>query len=357
MTGDKASKRLPPSARKLREARSQGRVPRSADLSGWAGLLAASFVIPPLLRFVASRVVGILDDAATAFARPDPSSALRLLSQGLEVTLLGAGAFAGAMALVALVTQSAQGRPVLAWSRLKPDPKRLSPASGARRLFSSTGGIELLKQLVKLALVAVVGGKAVAGLAGVASAGSLVPLGPLLSVTASRLLSLVREIALVGVVIGAADWWWKRREILNELRMTPHEAKEEHRQEEGSPEARTGRRRAALRLYRSRMAGSVEGADVLVTNPTHFAVGLSYRSGEDRAPRVVARGAGEVARRLREDASRLGVPVVEDPPLARAVYQGCLVGEVIPLELYEAVARLLAHVYSPGPPGRRPPRA
>lgn len=348
MSTDKDRKRLPPSARKLREARSQGRVTRSPDLSGWAGLFAASFLAPPLLRYVASRATGLLDQATTAFARPDPAEALRLLGQGLQTALVAGGVFAGGMALVAMVAQVAQGRPVLAWQRLKPDPKRLSPAAGARRLFSPTGGAEVVKQLLKLGLVAAAAVETVLALSGVAGAGSLVPLGPLISTTASRLLGLLRDVAGMGVAIGVADWWWRRRQILAELRMSPEEAKEEYRRQEGSPELRSARRRAALRLYRSRMAGSVEGADVLVTNPTHVAVGLSYRSGTDRAPRVVARGVDEIAWRLREDASRLGVPVVEDPPLARAVFHACVVGEVIPFELYEAVAKLLAQVYSLG---------
>jgi flagellar biosynthetic protein FlhB len=94
------------------------------------------------------------------------------------------------------------------------------------------------------------------------------------------------------------------------------------------------------------MTGTVQGADVLVVNPTHFAVGLSYRSGADKAPRAVARGADEVAAMLRSAAARLGVPVISDPPLARSLYAACLVGDVVPAELYEAVAKLFAQVYT-----------
>jgi flagellar biosynthetic protein FlhB len=167
-----------------------------------------------------------------------------------------------------------------------------------------------------------------------------------LSTLVPQVLLLVRYVSVAGVVIGVADWWYQRHRITTELKMTPREAKDEARREEGSPEARSGRRRAALRLHRQRMTGTAQGADVLVVNPAHFAVGLSYRSGTDRAPRVVARGADEVAAMLRSAAARLGVPVISDPPLARALYGACFVGDVVPTELYEAVAKLLAQVYA-----------
>ena len=342
---DKHSKQLPPSARKLREARKAGQVPRSPDLSGWAVTLVASYGLPALYGYASDRVVGLVDAGVAGFAEPAPATALRLVAQGFYTALVVALIGAGATMLVAAMSQVAQSRPVLAWARLKPDPKHISPVAGAKKMVSPMGLLNLGKQLLKLVLVAVIAVAVVGRLVGMMAVGTVVPLGAVLAVLVPQVLALVRYVSAVGVVIGVADWWAQHHRIATELKMSPREAKEENRREEGSPEARSARRRAAIRLYRARMAGTVQGADVLVVNPTHFAVGLSYTAGTDKAPRVVARGADEVAAMLLSAAARLGVPVVSDPPLARALHGACVVGDVVPVELYEAVAKLLAQVY------------
>lgn len=343
---DRQSKRLPPSARKLREAKKAGQVPRSPDFSGWAVMLVASYLVPDLFGFASERVVGLVGAAVASFNEPTSATALRLLGQGLYVALTATVLATGAAALVAVVTQLAQSRPVVAWGRIRPDPKHLSPLAGAKKMFSPMGLANLVKQLVKLVLVTVIAVVVVSKLVGMVGVGTVVPLGALLSTLVPQVFLLVRYISLVGVVVGVADWWYQRYRITTELKMTPTEAKEEARREEGSPEARAARRRAALRLHRQRMTGTVHGADVLVVNPTHVAIGLSYRAGTDKAPRIVARGADEVAATLRSAAARIGVPVMSDPPLARSLYRACLVGDVVPVELYEAVAKLFAQIYA-----------
>ncbi len=343
---DKQSKRLPPSARKLSEARKSGQVPRSPDFSGWSVMLVASFLVPDLFHFASDRVVGLVGAGVAGFSEPTAATALRSLGQGLYIAFTVIALGAGAAALVAILTQAAQSKPVIAWARMKPDPKHLSPIAGAKKMFSPTGLANLGKQVVKLVLVTVIAVTVVSKLFGMMAVGAVVPLGVVLSALVPQVLLLVRYISLAGVTVGVADWWYQRHRITTELKMTPREAKDEARREEGSPEARVARRRAALRLHKQRMTGTVQGADVLVVNPTHFAVGLSYRSGADKAPRAVARGADEVAAMLRSAAARLGVPVISDPPLARSLYAACLVGDVVPAELYEAVAKLFAQVYT-----------
>jgi|SRR5579875_133280 len=345
---DKASKQLPPSARRLREARKQGQVPRSADLSGWAVVLAASWGIGPLYHYASQEVTGLLEAAVEGFSAPSPPTALRLLSQGLYAVLAVAGTSSVVAALVAAGAQLAQSRPVLAWAKLKPQFSRMSPGAGAKRIFSANGLQNMAKQVAKLAAVGAIAAVLLANLARVAAVGAVEPIGALVSLVAAGGLGALRYVAFAGLALGTADWWWQRRQVTQQLKMTREEAKEELRRDQGSAEARSARRRAALRLYRARMAGTARGADVLVTNPTHFAVGLSYRQGKDRAPRVVARGAGAVAARLRAEAQDLSVPVVQDPLLARSIYHACCVGDFVPVELYEAVARLFAELYRAG---------
>lgn len=343
---DKQSKRLPPSARKLNEARKSGQVPRSPDLSGWAVMLVASYLVPDLFGFASERVVGLVDAGVAGFSEPTSATALRLLSQSLYVAVTVIALGAGTAALVAVVTQAVQSRPAIAWARMKPDPKHLSPLAGAKKMFSPTGLANLAKQMVKLVMVTIIAIAIVSKLVGMMAVGTVVPMGAVLATLVPQIFVFIRYISAVGIVIGVADWWYQRHRITSELKMTPKEAKEEARRSEGSPEARTGRRRAALRIHRQRMTGTVQGADVLVVNPTHYAVGLSYKAGDDRAPRVVARGADEVAATLRSAAGRLGVPIVSDPPLARSLHGACVVGDVVPVELYDAVARLFAQVYA-----------
>lgn len=344
--GDKSNRTLPPSPRRRKEARRKGQVPRSTDLAGWASLLAFTFVMPPIFHLLATRLVGLVDAGVADFATPTRASALRLLSEGLDVAIVGSGLVAVVLVGLVAVVEVAQARPALAWDKLKPTLENLSPAKGFKRQFSATTAMELPKQVAKLAMVGVVAVVVVKGVLDVAGVGYLPPFGALLSLTGDRLLSLARYVALAGTALGIADWVWKRRQIESSLKMSPHDLKEENRQEEGSPESKRARRQAQIKLHRSRLTGSVEGADVVVVNPTHVAVGFSYASGTDAAPRVVARGVDAVALALKERARQAGIPVVTDAGLARAVHAACVVGDVIPVELYAAVARLLAQVYS-----------
>ncbi len=146
------------------------------------------------------------------------------------------------------------------------------------------------------------------------------------------------------VVIAAADYGYQRWKTGREMRMSKEEVKQEHRNADGDPLIKGQRRRRALELSRNRMLGAVAGADVVVTNPTHFAVALAYADG-DAAPRVVAKGTDRIAAKIRAEAYRNGVLVTENRPLARALYRRCKVGSFVPAALYEAVAIVLALAY------------
>lgn len=342
---DKSSKTLPPSGRKLEEARKSGQVARSPDISGWAVVAIGSLLLPVLFRFSATRVVGLLDAATAGFADPSDRTAERLLGQGLYVAVLVAGLVSLSAALIATLTQVVQSRPTFAYKKLKPDLKHLSPIAGAKKIFSATGLENFAKQVIKLAVVAAIATWVISRSDGMLRVGAVIPIGVVLQVLVPQVMAIIRYVAVGGLLIGVGDWWWQRRRILSELRMSPKEAKDELKREEGSPESKKGRRKAALRLRRARMSGSAADADVLVVNPTHVAIGLSYRLDSDAAPRVVARGADEVAAMLRAEASEAGVPIVSDPPLARSMYEVCVVGDLVPVELYVAVANLLAEVY------------
>jgi flagellar biosynthesis protein FlhB len=167
-----------------------------------------------------------------------------------------------------------------------------------------------------------------------------------LAVVGPSILGLVRTTAVIGLVLAVADFGFKKHKLNKTLKMSKHEIKEEARSQEGDPVIKGAIRRKMRTMSRLRMMAAVAGADVVVTNPTHYAVALRYEPGVGLAPRVVAKGAGEVAARIRAEANRCGVPIVEDPPLARAIYGSCEIDAQIPKELFMAVARLLAFVFT-----------
>jgi flagellar biosynthetic protein FlhB len=162
----------------------------------------------------------------------------------------------------------------------------------------------------------------------------------------------MRFIGVLALVIAGADYFFQRRTYQQKLRMTKQEVKDERRQSDGSPEVRRAMRSKARRFTRMHIMAAVANADVVVTNPTHYAVAIAYDRKNDRAPRVVAKGAGYIAAGIKEHARSCGVVIVENPPLARSLHASCEVDDIVPPRLYAAVARLLAFVYSLSPTAR-----
>jgi flagellar biosynthetic protein FlhB len=227
---------------------------------------------------------------------------------------------------------------------LKPDPKRINPLQGAKQILGPNSLVEGGKSIAKVSIVAAI------------VAAALIPdlpqLGTLVGMTPLQLADhLVREImgiaqraALAYLFIGVADFAWQRYRHEKQLKMDKQEVKEEMKQQSLPPEVRMAQRRAAIMASRARMMAAVPEADVVVTNPTHFSVALKY-SPDKLAPEVVAKGQDLVALRIREVAREHGVPVIPDPPLARALHKNVEIGRAIPEELYAAVAQVLAYVY------------
>jgi flagellar biosynthetic protein FlhB len=174
--------------------------------------------------------------------------------------------------------------------------------------------------------------------------GGLVPIDVTIDIIHGKALGLLRNVALASLVMAAADYAVQRRRVGKQLRMSHSEIKQEHKQSEGDPLVKSAIRSRQLAAARNRMMADVPKADVVLTNPTHVAVAIRY-SGQ-AAPRVVARGAGAIAARIRETAADARVPLVQDVPLARALYRSCDVGQEIPRELWTAVAQVLAFVIS-----------
>jgi flagellar biosynthetic protein FlhB len=345
--GEKTEK---PTERRRKESRKEGQVPRTQELGGWASLLVVGMAAPTLL----SRELGSLQDLmVTSLSLGDqatPSRALALLGRGGAHILYALVILGCAVLLVSVGSALAQGGLYFATKSLKPKFSKLDPIKGAKRIFGPQSLWEGAKMLLKstfVGLVIYLGIRSIMPLIG-----GLVPIRTVLDTVSSHALGLVRNVALVGLVMAAADYAVQRRRVGKQVRMTKEEVKQEHKQTEGDPILKGAIRSRQLAAARNRMMADVPTADVVLVNPTHVAVALRYQPDRG-APRVVARGAGAIAVRIRAIANDERVPLVRDVPLARALYRSTKVGQEIPPELFAAVAQVLAFVISRRTQGQR----
>lgn len=332
-----------PTQQRRKEARKKGESARSIELPQAVSM--GVFVL--LLPMVVSRLTDVLADGWTrslALAtRPDPEVALSVLGDALAQSAIAIGPV---LALVVVASAAANlavigDRPNI--HHLKPQWKTLNPATGIKRLCSKQTLWELARTAVKLGAVAIVVLLSWEA-ATLAFEGGPRPVGTVVSVIGEETTRLVGRLAILAAVVGVADAIVARRRFLKNLRMSKQEVKEEHRQTEGDPIIRGEVRRRMTRMSRMRMMAEVARADVVITNPTHIAVALRYQD-TDPAPVVVAKGAGFVAQRIREKAMEHGVPIRENKPLARALHASVEIGRPIPVDLYRAVAEVLALVF------------
>jgi len=228
---------------------------------------------------------------------------------------------------------------------LTPDLSKLNPLVGLQRIFSRRALVELVKALVKVL--------AVGGAIYLALAGRLSDFVKMYDMGLEQAVGLIWQIThgmglrigTVLLLLAAFDYWYQRWEHQRNLMMTRQELKEEMKETEGDPQVKASQRKRLRQLAVGRMMEDVKKADVVITNPTHYAVALKYEIGEMEAPRVVAKGRQYTALRIRRTAEENGVAIVEDPPLAQALYASTEVGESIPPRLYRAAAEVLAFVY------------
>jgi len=338
---DRSQKTEQPTPRRLEKARERGQVASSREVYSLLILLSGA-----LMLFAAGPLAGgwlLLGfrRALEGLAGAEPLSALAEAFRFAAMLVAPVLLATAAAAIAAAVLQNA-----VVWSgeSLKPKLSRISPLSGLKRLFSRRSLVEFVKNVIKLVVIA---GLLVA---------VLVPKwGQLQAAPEFGLAGLVRTLADVGLLLLVAvtaamllvaglDYAYQRAEFLEDMRMTRREVREEFKETEGDPLIRQKLRQLRRERAKRRMMAEVPKSTVVITNPTHLAVALRYEQGRMEAPEVVAKGQGRLALRIREIARAHGVPVVENPPLAQALYRGAEVGARIPVAHYEAVARIIAHI-------------
>jgi flagellar biosynthetic protein FlhB len=344
-TGQEKTEQATPKRRE--EARKKGQVPRSVELSTAAVCISAAAAIYLLGGMATGQFAEVMAESfriSPVEAMSSESMWPRLMEAGgrslwIILPILGATFFA------ALAAPLAIGGWNLSSQALMPQFNRLNPISGLGRIFSVRGLVELVKGISKVIVVGIIGILLLKALTpqlmGLSSEPVLAAIGHAARMCAYALLILSLGLA----VIAAVDVPFQLFQYSKDLKMTRQEVREEYKESEGSPETRGRIREAQRALARGRMMQEVPKADVVVTNPTHYAVALRYDEKKNRAPVVVAKGVELVALKIREIATEHGVPVVEAPPLARALHKSVDLNREVPAALYITVAQVLTYVY------------
>jgi flagellar biosynthetic protein FlhB len=338
--------------RRRAQAREQGQAPLSREVVNAAGLAAATLAVsmaaPSISRGLALRLQGFLSHPEMS-----PGQALHDAGAAMLVAVLpfaGASLVAGALAVLLQTGWLMHGKAAM------PDLARLDPRRGLKKIFGPANAAEAAKALVKLGVLAWAVHHAVASLQGEVADSLSWTTGTLLDRLAREVVRVFVLVLACQCVIAVLDAAWVHFRFNRQLRMSPEEVKQEQKETEGDPHLKARIKSLRLTRARRRMLQAVPKATVVITNPTHYAVALAYERGAQAAPRVVAKGVDEVAARIREAAEKHGVPLVPNPPLARALHQLPLDAEVPP-EHFKAVAEIIAYVWRLRTPGSRAGRA
>ncbi|MEN1977030.1 EscU/YscU/HrcU family type III secretion system export apparatus switch protein [Cellulomonas sp. P4] len=339
--GDSGEKSEKATAQRMKQVHRDGKLSRSQDLTAWVGLAAAAIMLPGTASRAADAAFEQLGSVREAIASPDAGTVTQLLGDGLWSVVGTIGPMLAVVAGVVIAVAVAQGGVHV--KKFKPNVQQFNPVSGVKRLFGAHAWWEGAKTLLKTAVVGTVLYLAVQALVPQLMGTGRIPLAHMLGVAGSGVKQLLVWGVSAGVLLAAVDLLVVIRRNRKQTRMSRQEIKEENKRTEGDPLVKGQIRSKQMAMSRNRMMAAVADADVVIVNPTHVAVALKYVPGTG-APRLVAKGAGAVAARIRAQATEHRVPMVEDVPLARALHAACAVDQEIPAYLFTAVARVLAFV-------------
>lgn len=343
---DDSQKTEEPTEKRLREAREKGQVAKSQEVSHWFAILGLTMIVGFLLPGVA----GSLSESLRPFLEKPHDIAL---GKGGVTPVLTELALDVALALLlpmlllvagALFSGFAQTGFNVSAQPLVPKLEKISLIAGAKRLFSARSLMEFAKGILKLSIVAAAIGLVLWPAVDAIPASITFDMMQFLALIETLGFRVLIAALSVMTVIAALDYSFQRMQHMKKLRMSKQDLKDEYKQTEGDPMVKARLRQIRTERARQRMMSAVPEADVVVTNPTHFAVALKYQHGVDPAPRVTAKGADHIAQKIRELAREHEVPLVENPPLARALYASVEVEQEVPPEHYQTVAEIIGYV-------------
>jgi flagellar biosynthetic protein FlhB len=344
---DKSQRTEPPTPKRIREAREKGNIAKSRE-PGSVFILISSMIIfyfhgKRFLHHLFMLMQWLLGSCGEISLREaNPVSLVFQIEMKLVPVLLPVILFVGTFAFLANYCQIGF---LLTLEPLKPNFEKINPIQGFQKFFSLKSLVELIKSLFKIGIIGLI--------AYVTIRGELTNLPLVTTMTTGNIFLYICRVAfkilfratLALLIMAALDYAYQRYDWYSSLKMTKEEVKEEWKQLEGDPKVRGKIRSTQQKLARQRMMSQVPQADVVITNPQHLAIALSYVAGEMTAPKVIAKGAGYIAEKIKGIAAEYNIPLVEDKPLAQVLYKTLEIGEMIPPHLYQAVSEILAYVY------------
>jgi flagellar biosynthetic protein FlhB len=353
---DDAQKTEDPTPKKLSEGRKRGQVGTSREINTWLMLLVGVIVLGTMApRFMADiRLLLLPYVESPHLFTVDPTATGQYLFATFRDVLIAIGIPLLLFVLIAIAAPIIQNGPVFSPKAIEPKPDKFSPVKGFKRIFSARQFMEFVKGIFKLSIVSTVG---VLTVLPVLSALDIVPtfsIPDFLAGLHDLVLTMLIAVLAVLAVIALLDLLFQRQQHHKQMRMTKQEVKDEFKQSEGDPMIRQRLRQIRQDRARARMMQAVPDADVVITNPTHYAVALKYSSDDMQAPRLVAKGADLIAQKIREVAEEHDIAIVENPPLARALFASVDLDAEVPPEHYQAVAEVISYVWNLE--GRRMPK-
>jgi flagellar biosynthetic protein FlhB len=346
MSEDADDKSEEPTERKLGKAREEGQVPQSNEIKIWVALMGALVIIAMLAPKMATNLKLLLLpflEHPQAFAMDEGSlgAVLTEVCWGLAMVMATPMAL---LVVIGLAISYLQNGILFVPDKLLPDFSKINPLAGLKRLASLRNIVEFTKSLLKLIVVGVVVGWVLWDRMGEISNLATLDLVGMIDYLQHLVIRMIVMIMVLITAVAGGDWFYQRWDFNQKMRMTKQEVKDEHKQTEGDPMVKGRLRQLRMQRSRQRMMQAVPASDVVITNPTHFAVALKYDMESMGAPVLVAKGADLVAKRIRELAEEKEIPIVENPPLARALYATVELDQEVPPEHYKAVAEVIGYV-------------
>jgi len=343
----KSDKTEKPTPKRRREARKKGQIPRSKEVAAAATFLTTLFFLMAGGTYLLSEFQSLFQFFWGSFRFGEISQVKA--HEFAIVTIWGvmkmAGPVMGLTFVVAVGAALVQGGLVLTAEPLKFNPDKINPAKNLKKIFSKRGWVELAKSLALISVVVYLAASAVWNYIDVFQSMIVMDLRTIVVTWGSTVYSIGLRVGIFLGVVAIGDYLFQRHSHEEGLKQSKHEVKEDMKDTEGQPLVKARIRRLQREMSRRRMLSAVKTADVVITNPTHFAVALKYELQEMSAPVIVAKGQDFIAQKIKEIAEKENVPQVEDVQLARTLYKSVEVGDVIPTELFKAVAQILAYVY------------
>lgn len=354
--GPGGEKTEPATSKKLEEVRKEGQVAKSKELITAVSLMALFLVLKLYIGNAGEKFMGAFKDFYNTFDIVISSSgeglkmnlALNCLGKMFSTVILIAAPFLIVAVVIAILLNIVQQKWMITAKPLKPKANKISPMSGIKRIFSVKQLVELVKAIAMMCVIGIVAYSTIKDKMSLLLTFYDIPFNTALAAVGDIIINLGITISSVFLIIGFADLFYQRHKFKKDNMMTKQEVKDEFKNSEGDPQVKSQVKRRMMEISRRRMMEALPEADVVITNPTHFAVALKYEPNSGKAPVVIAKGADYLAFQIKDKAKEYNIEIVENKPLARILYHNVDIGMEIPPELYQVVAEILARVLQSG---------